>query len=347
MNLKQITTAALTVLTASSIIIGNSLGPPDGRTGAPGESNCTVACHSSFGGPNTGLGLLTITAPAIYSPGDTLLIQIDLSQSGKIAWGFETTVLNSANNTVGNMIITDPANTIKSNIGRKYVKHNNPSSGFLNASPGWSFKWEAPPVGAGNVTFYTAGNAANGDGFNTGDHIYTTSKVVQMNVAPVLATVGNKSTPLNTNLSFNVSATDANSTTAVLTTGALPLNATFVDNGNGTGTFSFTPDNSQQGSHMVTFTADDSRLTDSETITIFAGSCCVASTGNADGSLDDVVDIGDLTALIDNLFISLTPLLCVAEGDIASPSDSVVDISDLTALIDHLFINLTPTAPCQ
>jgi len=76
-------------------------------------------------------------------------------------------------------------------------------------------------------------------------------------------------------------------------------------------------------------------------------SCCIGSTGNADGSLDDVVDIGDLTALIDNLFITLAPLLCTAEGDIASPPDAVVDIGDLTALIDHLFINLTPTAPCQ
>ncbi|MDZ4723539.1 MAG: thrombospondin type 3 repeat-containing protein, partial [candidate division Zixibacteria bacterium] len=58
------------------------------------------------------------------------------------------------------------------------------------------------------------------------------------------------------------------------------------------------------------------------------GGCCIGSTGNVDGSLDDVVDIGDLTALIDNLFITLAPLLCTAEGDIASPPDAVVDIGD-------------------
>jgi hypothetical protein len=35
--------------------------------------------------------------------------------------------------------------------------------------------------------------------------------------------------------------------------------------------------------------------------------CCVGITGNVDGDLSDIIDIGDLTALIDYLFITLAP----------------------------------------
>ena len=49
----------------------------------------------------------------------------------------------------------------------------------------------------------------------------------------------------------------------------LPLNATFVDNGDGTGDFSFTPDFTQQGVYNVTFTAtDDGLATDDEIVAI-------------------------------------------------------------------------------
>jgi len=72
--------------------------------------------------------------------------------------------------------------------------------------------------------------------------------------------------------------------------------------------------------------------------------CCIGLRGNVDCSGDDIVDISDLTALIDNLFISLAPLCCEAEAntDGAGP----VDISDLTVLIDNLFISLAPLISC-
>ncbi len=74
-------------------------------------------------------------------------------------------------------------------------------------------------------------------------------------------------------------------------------------------------------------------------------SCCGNLTGNVDCSTGDGVDIGDLTALIDNLFITFTPLCCEAEAN----CDGVggVDIGDLTALIDNLFITFTQLAACQ
>ncbi len=74
-------------------------------------------------------------------------------------------------------------------------------------------------------------------------------------------------------------------------------------------------------------------------------SCCIGTTGNVDCDPLDGVDIGDLTTLIDNLFITFTPLCCEAEANCDGAGG--VDIGDLTALIDNLFITFTPLAACQ
>jgi CubicO group peptidase (beta-lactamase class C family) len=75
--------------------------------------------------------------------------------------------------------------------------------------------------------------------------------------------------------------------------------------------------------------------------------CCIATTGNVDCDLSDLADISDLTVLIDNLYITFTPLCCKAEANVDGSLDGSVDISDLTALIDYLYISFTPPAACQ
>lgn len=103
-----------------------------------------------------------------------------------------------------------------------------------------------------------------------GPHTYTiTDPNASSNTPPVLATVGNKSTDENVLLTFNVSASDAESTPALSATG-LPTGATFDDNGDGTGTFSWTPTYNQGNvtPYSVTFIASDGEFTDEETIQI-------------------------------------------------------------------------------
>ncbi len=75
--------------------------------------------------------------------------------------------------------------------------------------------------------------------------------------------------------------------------------------------------------------------------------CCVGLTGNVDCAPDDLVTMGDLTVLIDNLFISLAPLCCAPEANCDASVDSEITMGDLTVLIDHLFISLAPLPPCQ
>ncbi|MEW5994688.1 MAG: putative Ig domain-containing protein, partial [Candidatus Zixiibacteriota bacterium] len=88
------------------------------------------------------------------------------------------------------------------------------------------------------------------------------------NQLPVLNPIGNQSTTEGVQLTFGVSATDAEST-PTLTTSTLPTGAAFVDSGNGSGGFDWTPTYLQSGSYSVTFYAtDDSLAVDSEVITI-------------------------------------------------------------------------------
>ncbi|HWR84337.1 MAG TPA: putative Ig domain-containing protein, partial [Candidatus Deferrimicrobium sp.] len=114
-----------------------------------------------------------------------------------------------------------------------------------------------------NVTFYAV-DAVTSD---------IDSELVQLTVndvngLPVLATIGPRGTTEGINLTFNISATDAEST-PTFTTSALPGTATFVDNLDGTGTFNWTPGFTEAGTYPVTFRAvDDSLAIDSEIVTI-------------------------------------------------------------------------------
>jgi aminopeptidase N len=82
------------------------------------------------------------------------------------------------------------------------------------------------------------------------------------------------------------------------------------------------------------------------TVTPVTTCCTGPSRGNVDNSPDFLVTMGDLTVLIDNLFISLTPLTCIDAANVDLSQDNLITMGDLTVMIDHLFINLTPLPPC-
>jgi plastocyanin len=75
--------------------------------------------------------------------------------------------------------------------------------------------------------------------------------------------------------------------------------------------------------------------------------CCTGTTGNIDCDIDANVDIADLSAIVDHLYISLLPLCCDKAANIDGSVDGNIDIADLSALVDYLYINFTPPAACQ
>lgn len=176
----------LGILLAVGLLWAHISGPSDSVTGAPGEPTCAdVACHTSFA-VNSGPGAFMLTpaasTPGEYTPGDTIDIDIDLAQTGMLRWGFELTVLNGSNDPVGTILLSDPMRTqvATGGGGRQYLKHTElgTDSGVVNASPGWTFRWKAPAAGGGPVTFYAAGNAADGNNSTLGDYVYTLSSVL-------------------------------------------------------------------------------------------------------------------------------------------------------------------------
>ena len=78
---------------------------------------------------------------------------------------------------------------------------------------------------------------------------------------------------------------------------------------------------------------------------------CVGTTGNANCDPADEVSIGDVSTLIDNLFITGAPLGCIEEADVnqsggVAPTEEDVTIGDVSMLIDHLFISRDPLPDC-
>jgi hypothetical protein len=161
-----------------------SSGPPASHTGAPSESSC-VECHSSFPA-NSGGGLVRISGlPANYTPGANYPVTITVNQVNAVVFGFQAVSLDNQNLQAGNYTVPGgaqpPMQIVNGIIGnppnqttRRYVEHT--LDGITPTqfdTKSWTFNWLAPATRKGKVTFYAAGNGANGDGSTLGDYIYT------------------------------------------------------------------------------------------------------------------------------------------------------------------------------
>ena len=157
-----------------------SAGPDPGNTGAPGEFTC-ASCHG--GGPSG--GTLSLSGlPANYSPNQEVTLTVTLSQANRGRYGFQLTAIDDSGKKAGDLTPNDNRTQLKTDVvlgnQRQYIEHT--SAGNAPSSPGvgsWTFKWKAPAQSVGRVTFYFAGNAANGDFTPNGDTIYTNSQSIQ------------------------------------------------------------------------------------------------------------------------------------------------------------------------
>jgi glucose/arabinose dehydrogenase len=154
-----------------------SAGPPAGYTHAPGELDC-ADCHTT---PAQSTGALTLNVPQKYTPGQTYDITVTHASADqtRVRWGFELTALDAADQKAGTLAAADDLTQVIGSQGpfpaRQYVEHTSKGtfSGQQNGAS-WTFKWTAPTEDVGAVTFYVAGNEANGDGNSSGDNIYFT-----------------------------------------------------------------------------------------------------------------------------------------------------------------------------
>jgi len=144
----------------------------------------------------------------------------------------------------------------------------------------------------GDILTYSASNLPQGASFNAGSRTFSwtpaynqagtypnvhfavtdgslsdaediTITVNNVNRAPVLDSIGNKSITENQTLTFTVNATDLDGDPLTYSVQDIPNRAIFQNQ-----TFTWTPITSDVGEHQITFTASDGYLSDSETITI-------------------------------------------------------------------------------
>lgn len=149
-------------------------GAPVGKTGSPGDNGVTCSgCHSGNNSPSflDAFMITDVDAPDVYQAGEVYSFEVVIESLTSSVFGFELIAEDSNGNAIGEIIITDPANTQLKGSG-EYITHTTAGSSGVGGKI-WSFNWQAPVDFDGAVTFYAAGNIANGNGGGSGDIILT------------------------------------------------------------------------------------------------------------------------------------------------------------------------------
>lgn len=176
----------IVILPAVLILFANSAGSPGGKSGSPGDSNanCTQ-CHN--GTANSSSGWISSTIPVQgYTPGQTYVITATGNHSGVVKFGFELTAETSVGAKTGSFTITDATRTKLTNQN-KALTHKSAGTTPSGNTASWSVNWTAPATDVGQIRFYAAFNAANGNGNNSGDVIYTSNLSVNAALPESLA----------------------------------------------------------------------------------------------------------------------------------------------------------------
>ena len=168
------------VLIGSKLVFGFSGGPPAERAGNPGEicgdDTCAASCHTSFA-VNAGSAKFSISLPSSeYKPGQTLDITIKFTNTSTAIHGFEITAVDASNNKVGTFASKDDTAQAEP-YDNLYASHTKVGTGENS----WTVQWTAPTVSvSGPITFYAAGNEANGNSASSGDYIYTDTATISL-----------------------------------------------------------------------------------------------------------------------------------------------------------------------
>jgi hypothetical protein len=176
------------VLAAAQPVLGASAGPQPSTTGVPAvgaepaEGLC-ISCHTSFPLNPDAAGTLTLEGvPPRYEAGRVykLTLRVSHNDPALLRWGFQMTAVAMKDGAgAGEFLATDAATTqvISAMSGtRSYVEHSYGGTAIgQTGGAAWSFDWKAPAGGLGRIGFFAAANAANADGSNQGDRVYSRS----------------------------------------------------------------------------------------------------------------------------------------------------------------------------
>lgn len=146
------------------ILIANSSGRDDARSGSPGDGGATCAsCHTG-GSAGASLAITTNIPTTGYDTNTAYTVTVNNSSSAS-AHGFQLVAEQTSNDAkVGGFT----AGT-GSRVSGDRITHSNSSQNS------WSFTWTSPATDVGAIKFYAASVAANGNGSTSGDQVVTSS----------------------------------------------------------------------------------------------------------------------------------------------------------------------------
>lgn len=159
----------------------------DGGPGGPAAACAQAGCHVGTA-VNGGGGKVELQFPdgLTYTPGQKQRIKVVITDGTARNYGFQASARLASNEQrgqAGRFSTLGTSELILCQDGRErsssgncatgspveFIEHSRPSTANTV-----EFEWTPPAdASAGNVRFYVAGNAANGNGQNTGDKIYT------------------------------------------------------------------------------------------------------------------------------------------------------------------------------
>lgn len=171
-----------------------SAGPPIRRAGVPvdGGTDC-AACHRTFAPANSdSRGFVRISA-VDYTPGKKQTIRVLVYHPDAKRWGFELTARSTKDENLKAGIFTpntlvqvkcDPSGNAPCGTDREFAMHLEPATRTgADGLATFTVEWTAPDAGSGDVVFYAAGNAADGNGANSNDRTYTANVKVSQAAA--------------------------------------------------------------------------------------------------------------------------------------------------------------------
>lgn len=158
-------------------------GPPPAHTGGFGEPTC-AECHFDVPEPDPAGSLVIEGLPEAYSAGARYLLTIRLQRPDMGRGGFEIAARygeGAAQGKQAGALHTSGARVaVTEHDGVDYVHHTAEGTQTRGSdTAAWQVEWTAPAQPAGSVVFHVAGNAADGDESQLGDHVYTASAAVQ------------------------------------------------------------------------------------------------------------------------------------------------------------------------
>jgi len=148
--------------------------PPAGYTGAPPDNMTCAQCHTSQGS-----GSLTLQfgeGTFNYVPGQTYDLEVLIQDTGQQRFGFSMTARLEDQPSVATGSWTAGERNTVYDAGN-HIGHSN--APFGEGSQAFRMMWTAPAENVGDIVFYAAANAANGNFSNgPGDNVYTARMVV-------------------------------------------------------------------------------------------------------------------------------------------------------------------------